>query len=102
MSKREPKKLIQQSKKTEPVQQKKKEENPYEEVLKNFGYYPAEVVEILMRTGPRGELTTVQLKILAGPEQGRILTRNVMGPVRKGDILCLSETRSEAKNIKSK
>ena len=63
---------------------------------------PAEVVEVVKRTGVHGEVTQVLCKILEGREQGRVKRRNVKGIIRKGDVLVLLNTESEAKDISSR
>jgi small subunit ribosomal protein S28e len=64
--------------------------------------FHAEIVEVRAKTGVYGEIYQVLCKVLEGPDTGRVIIRNIKGPVRKGMILVLLETEREAKEIRTR
>lgn len=64
--------------------------------------FKAEVIDIIGRTGMRGEAVHVIVKVLDGPDAGKILRRNIRGNIRKGDIIVLRETEISALPIEVK
>ena len=60
---------------------------------------PAQVQEIVGRTGMRGEGVQVRCLILEGRDKNKTIRRNVKGPIRVGDTLMLTETEIEAQRL---
>lgn len=56
------------------------------------------VEDIIGRTGSRGGITQVKVSFL--DNKNRTLVRNVMGPVKTGDVLILLESEREARRLR--
>lgn len=71
-------------------------------IMEAGGAVPGVVEAFLGRTGTRGELTQVKVKILQGRNKGKSMRRNVRGTLKKGDIVMMRETEIEARRITRK
>ena len=70
-----------------------------EKIMEVAGAVPAIVEGVVGKTGARGELTQVKVRVLQGRNQGKQMRRNVRGPIRPRDILMLRETEIEARKL---
>ncbi len=60
----------------------------------------ATVSEILGRTGSRGGVTQCRVLVIQKGRNPRQVTRNVIGPIKKGDKIVLLEAEREARRMK--
>ena len=88
-----------QKKQDQKKQEQKQGSSKGSEKLTEGGAVPAIVEATLGRGGTRGEISSVQCKILQGKNRGKSMRRNVRGPIKKRDILMLRETEIEARRM---
>lgn len=56
---------------------------------------PAEVIQLLGKSGAKG-IMKVKCRVTDGKDKGKILTRNIIGPIKLGDYVRLRETEIES------
>ena len=56
---------------------------------------PAEVIQVMGKLGVKG-VTRVRCKVIEGRDSNKILTRNVIGPIRKGDVIMLRDSAMDS------
>ncbi len=64
--------------------------------------YLAQIVDVRAKTGVYGEIYQCLVRILEGKDAGRVILRNIKGPVFKDMYVVLRETEREAREIKAK
>ncbi len=82
-----------------PLKKPEQEDKGGANVIRFTTAFPAMVEEIVGRTGTRGAIIQVRCKILDGPDKGKVIRRNIKGPIREKDILMLRETEIEARKL---
>jgi small subunit ribosomal protein S28e len=55
----------------------------------------AEIIQVMERLGVKG-VCRVRVKVIDGRDKGKILTRNVVGPIKKGDVILLKDTAMDS------
>ena len=80
------------------------QQQPPEKPQHQLSGFLAEVVDVNthVKTGISGEIYSISCKILEGNDKGRIIRRNVLGPIKIGDVIRLPDTSREAREIRVK
>lgn len=68
-------------------------------IMEEGGAVPGIVEAVVGRTGTRGELTQVKVRVLKGRNAGKQIRRNVRGPIKPRDVLMMRETEIEARKL---
>jgi small subunit ribosomal protein S28e len=55
----------------------------------------AEVIQVMERLGVKG-VSRVRVKVIDGRDKGKIITRNVVGPIKRGDVILLKDTAMDS------
>jgi small subunit ribosomal protein S28e len=59
---------------------------------------PAEIIQIQGTLGIKG-VSRVRAKVLDGRDKNKIIVRNVIGPVMKGDVILIKGTELDAEAV---
>jgi len=70
-----------------------------DKIMEEGGAVPGVVDAIVGRTGTRGELIQVKVRVLKGRNAGKQIRRNVRGPIKVRDVLMMRETEIEARKL---
>jgi small subunit ribosomal protein S28e len=70
-----------------------------DKIMEAGGAVPGIVEAVVGRTGSRGELTQVKVRVLQGRNAGKQIRRNVRGPIKPKDVLMMRETEIEARKL---
>ncbi|MDD2678330.1 MAG: 30S ribosomal protein S28e [Candidatus Nanoarchaeia archaeon] len=82
--------------KNTPAGSEGKKEKQQKQSFQSDERFQGRVIELIGRTGARGEATQARVKVLTGFDKDKIIRRNIKGPVRVDDIIMMLETEMEA------
>lgn len=92
--------MAKEQKQKKPSPEKEKKTKAFIEVGETN--FPAQIMEITDNMGTREGGRQVRVKVLAGKDEGKVIRRNVLGPIKIGDVLMLRETEIEASPIRGR
>jgi small subunit ribosomal protein S28e len=87
--------------KKKPSRAPKRERNPAAIAVSEHAV-PGRVMEIVGKMGTREGGKQVRVKVMDGRDANKIIRRNVLGPIKVGDVLMLKETEIEASPLKGR